>query len=412
MKVRKQIVIKLLMMSILTSFLAACFASKPEKFAADAPVKKIVFDQPFPNDLIYQSSPDKQVIVGTKELKPAIYEMNGGVIETPVYEISGFDAATGEKLWQLPFIGEIVGNTEKQLLVYEEKTLIVHFVQPLTGEITRKVSPAPNPLSSHDSLKRGMAFSDEFYITTKALYTSIYSGYGDNRQDDETFKIGYTAKAWENNETKWFVPPIKQIVILGNRPVIFADKVLIINAEQGSYNAPSYQIISLKTGEQIARVETAGNFSYVGQGFLIEQTASFVRRIEPFSGREIWKIEGDFKNVSVAAIADQITIDAPPVERPRTIRIVGAATGKSLKQFDLPDLQNTSLNACFVHKDGTILLNFDSAIYDVYDKAHYNYWVAYDAEAKKALWRTDYESHSASSLFDWAGDKARFIEIK
>ena len=311
MKFSTQIVVKLLIISILTNFLAACFASKAEKFAADAPLKQIVFDQLFPDDLIYQSTPDKQVIVGTKELKPAIYEMNGGVIETPIYEISGFDVETARKLWQLSFVGEVVGNTENRILVYEEKTLTVHFVQPQTGEITRKVSPAPNPLSSHNSLKVGMAFNDEFYITTKALYTSVYSGYGNNRQTDESFKIGYTAKAWENDETKWFVPPVKQIVILGNRPVIFADKVLIINAEQGIYDAPSYQIISLVTGEQLARIESAGDFSYIGRGFLIEQTAAFVRRIEPFNDREIWKIEGDFKNVSVAAIADQITIAVP-----------------------------------------------------------------------------------------------------
>ena len=392
MNISKQKLAKLLVMSILTSLFAACFEAKTEKFAEAAPVKKIVFDAPFPGDLIYQSAPDPQIIIGKKKVEPAMYE------------IAAFESATGKRLWQLPFAGEVVGQTEKQILVYEEKTSTVHFINPKDGEITRRISPAPNPLTSKNSLETGMAFTDDLYITTKALYTSIWK----NEKEDESYKIGYTAKNWASDDVKWFVPPIRQIVILGYRPVIYGDKVLIINAEQGIYDAPSYQIISLKTGEEISRVASNGNFSLIGKGFFIERTKSFVRRIEPISGTEIWKVEGEFNNVSVAAIGGQITIAVPHADRTRTIRVVDAATGKLLKQFDLQDLTETDLKACYITKNDLILLNFDSATHDIYDKAHYNYWVAYNADAKKALWRTDFESHSASSLLPFASDKIQF----
>lgn len=156
-----KIITKLLIMSILTSLFAACSMMKSDKFASGAPIKKIIFDAPFPNDLIYQATPDAKIIVGKKK------------IESAIYEIGGFDIETGKKLWQLPFVGEIVGQTEKQILVYEEKTSAVHFITPQDGQISRKISPAPNPLTSKNSLERGMAFTDDVYLTTKALYTSI-----------------------------------------------------------------------------------------------------------------------------------------------------------------------------------------------------------------------------------------------
>ena len=392
MKCNQQVAVKLSLMVILTMLFSACFGAKTEKFASAAPVKKIVFDAPFPGNLIYQSAPDPQIIIGKKKVEPAMYE------------IAAFEPSTGKRLWQLPFVGEVVGQTEKQILVYEEKSSTVHFVNPKDGEITRKISPAPNPLTSKNSLEKGMAFTGDIFITTKALYTSIWK----NEKEDESYEIGYTAKTWENDDIKWFVPPRRQIVILGYRPVIYGDKVLIINAEQGIYDAPSYQIISLKTGEEISRVESNGNFSLIGKDFFIERDKSFVRRIEPISGTEIWKVEGEFNSVSVAAIGEQITIAVPHADRTRTIRVVDAATGKLLKQFDLPDLQDTDLKACYIVKDDVILLNFDSANHDIYDKAHYNYWVAYDSDTKKAVWRTGFESQSASSLFPFVSDKIQF----
>ena len=387
-----QILAKLLMMSILTSLFAACWGAKPEKFASDAPVKKIVFDLPFPGDLIYQASPDAKVIVGKKKIEPAIYE------------IGAFEIETGKKLWQLPFIGEVIGQTETQILVYEEKTLTVHFINPNDGKITRKVSSAPNPLTSKNSLETGMAFTDEMYLTTKALYTSIL----ENGQADESFKIGITAKTWENKEVKWFVPPVKQIVTIETRPVIFGDKVLIINANYSPQEPHYYQIVSLTTGAEIFRGASEGYFYYLDNKFFIEQTKSFARRIEPLTGKELWRIEYAAQNAGVSAIGNQITVSTNDGKSNRTIRLVDAETGKLLKQFDLPGLPETSLKACFITKDGTALLNFDSKNYDIYDKAHYNYWVAYDADAKKALWRTDFESHSASSLFPFVSNKLQF----
>ena len=138
-----KIIAKLLTFGILAAVACGCRSGRTaDESGFEAPLKKIVFALPFPTDLIYQAAPDAKVIVGTKELEPAIYKMNGGVIETPTFEISGFDVETGRKLWQLPFVGEVVDQTETQILVYEEKTLTVHFVTPRTGEITRTERPA------------------------------------------------------------------------------------------------------------------------------------------------------------------------------------------------------------------------------------------------------------------------------
>lgn len=381
--------IKLLIMGILTAFLSACFFTKEIKFATDAPVKKLA--SPFPNELIYQSTPDASVILGKKQIEPAIFE------------ISSFEISTGKKLWQLPFVGEVVGNTEKQILVYEEKSNSVHFINPKDGQITRKISPAPNPLTSKNSLESGMAFTDEMYLTTKGLYTSIW----ENRQQDETFSIGITAKTWEKNEKKWFVPPVKQIVIIEYKPVIFDDKVLLINTRQKIGGPHSYQNVSLKTGEETFHADSEGEFSYIGKGYLIELTSSFVRRIDPITNKDIWKIPQDFPNASVSAIGNQITISTPHKDHTRWIGMIDAETGKVLKSFDLPDLGLTVFNAAFITKDNQVWLNFANGKLKDSNLGDYDYLVGYDIETKKALWRTDFNNYSESSLLDLVGNKMK-----
>lgn len=386
---------KLLIFLLLNFFLNGCLLKQKEKFATDAPIKKLVFDLPFPNDLIYRATPDAQVIVGTKEIEAYLN-----------YEVSGFDLETGGKLWQLPFAGKVVGRTEKQILVFEEKTSTVHFITPRSGEITRRISPAPILLTRINfDLYSGMAFTDEMYLTTKALYTNVFSKVNEK---DESFPIGITAKTWANNETVWFVPPDGQLVTVSYPPLVFGDKVLLMSAPYGKTTVPAYKGVSLKTGAELFRVESNGDFHYLADKYFIETTPSFVRRIEPLTGKELWKIPG-VENHFVSAIADQITLHSTDKNKIRTIRIVEAETGKLLKQFEFSSAVETRLEAAFLTKDGSILLNFNSKISDrpFTDHEHYNYWVAYDAEAKKVLWRTDFESHSDASLFPFASDKVK-----
>ena len=384
------------MFLLLIVFLNACLWHRAEKFAADAQIKKIVFDLPFPNDLIYQATPDAGVIVGTKQIEAYIS-----------YEISGFDVETGGKLWQLPFAGRVVGRTEKQILVYEEKTTTAYFITPRSGEITRRISPAPIELTRVNfDLHLGMAFTDEMYLTTKALYTSVFIKVN---EPDESFPIGITAKNWAKNKTVWFVPPDGELVTISYPPLVFGDKVLIMNDPYGKGSGHSYKVVSLKTGEELYRVESSGNFHYLADKYFIEATPTFVRRIEFSTGKELWKIPSA-ENHFISAIGNQITLHSTNENKIRTIRILEAETGKLLKQFEFSSAVETRLEGAFLTKDNLILLNFDSKISDraFSDHEHYNYWVAYDAEAKKVLWRTDFESHSAASLFPFAGDKVKF----
>jgi hypothetical protein len=385
--------IKFIFLFMLLGFLSACSAAKAGKFAASAPVKKMAFELPFPEDLVYQATTDPKIIVGKKKIEPAIYE------------IGGFETETGKKLWQLPFQGEVVGQTEKQILVYEEKASTLHFINPSDGNITRKVSPAPNPLTSKNSLEMTMAFTDEFYLTTKALYQSVWKN--NAKVEDESFQIGTTAKNWTSDEKLWFVPPVRQIVASRYRPIIFGDKVLIINEEESIAGGQTYQIVALKTGAETFRGNTEGKFFFLGKNYLIERTEKFVRRIEPFTGKEMWKVDGEFKNASASVMTDQITIAAPHSDRTRTLRVVDAETGKMLKQFDLPDLQDTILNVVFVTKDNQTLLNFDSEVFKSIERESYNYWVGYDPDTKKTLWRTAFEIKSVSSLFPFLNEKLR-----
>ena len=258
------------------------------------------------------------------------------------------------------------------------------------------------------------AFNDDVYLTTKALYTSVFENTSDweNRREDESFKIGITAKSWKDNKTKWFVPPVKQIVTIEYRPVIFGDKVFIINPPQTIDGDQTYQIVSLKTGEEIFRGKTVGKFSRIGKDLFVEQTDLSVRRFEPLSGADVWKIEGKFHNASVRAIGSQITIAAPHEDGTRTITLIEAATGKPIAQFEFPNTVNTPLKACFLTANKQILCNFAAESRTDILKRDFDYWVAFDAAAKKILWRTDLNSKSASSLFPLASDKARFVDVK
>ena len=395
---------KLMSISILLGWLVACKACQPVyEFAYEAPIKRIVFDAPFPNDLIYQATPNAKIIVGKRDARPPLNEAGGS--DAPYYEISGFEVETGKKLWQLSFNGEIVGEFAAQILVYEAKISTVHFVNPTDGQVTRKISPAPNPLTSKNGLEIGMAFTDEIYVTTKALYTSIW---GSDKKDDESFKIGITAKTWKDNKTQWFVPPVKQIVILENRPIIIGDKVLFINPPQSIDGDQTYQILSLKNGEEIFRGTTAGKFSQFGKDLFVEQTDTFVRRFVPLTNAEIWKIEGNFYHAMVWAIGNQITISTANEAGVRTITLVDVVTGKTLNQFEFPNTNATPLRGCFFTADKQILCNFVAESRIDIQKRDFNYWVAYDATTKKVLWRTELNSKSESSLLPFVSDKMRF----
>src|SRR5882724_57839 len=88
--------------------MTSCAFREEAKFAAEAPVKQIVSELPFPEGLIYQASPDATVILGLKKIAPALFD------------VGGYDLATAEKLWQLDFPGQVVGGTATQVLVYQE----------------------------------------------------------------------------------------------------------------------------------------------------------------------------------------------------------------------------------------------------------------------------------------------------
>ena len=200
--------INVFIMMSLSHFLIGCFSENKAHFGTDSPQQNLVCELPFSTDLVYQATPDSNVLIGTKKVSPAIFE------------ISGYAVSTAQKLWQLPFVGEIVGQTITQVLVYEEKTSTVHFVDPENGQITRTVSPTPSPLTSKNGLTQGMAFTDEMYLTTKSLYTQVI----ENGKTDESFPVGITSKTWDSNKKRWFLPPVKQIVILEYVPIIAGDK--------------------------------------------------------------------------------------------------------------------------------------------------------------------------------------------
>ncbi|WP_428658065.1 hypothetical protein [Runella sp.] len=385
--------LQFVVMMSLSHFMIGCFSENKEHFADDTPLKKMVCALPFPNDLVYQSTPDTSVIIGTKKVSPALFE------------ISGYAMATAQKRWQLPFIGEVVGQTDTHVLVYEEKTSTVHFITPSNGQITRTVSPAPSPLTSKNGMAFGMAFTDELYLTTKALYSQVT----ENDKTDESFNIGITAKTWENNEQKWFLPPVKQIVSIEYQPVIVGDKVLIINPEVRISEGHSYQIVSLLTGKELYRGTTDGTYYWLDNACFIERTQTFVRRIDPFTQKEVWRMDGDFTNAHVSSIGNQLSIATPSPDKKRTARLINLTAGTLLHQCILPDLDGTRLEAGYVAKDGQLLLHFRKQSFELPGTNEYDYWVNYDLQTQEALWHSDFHSESISSLMPFAADK---IEVK
>jgi hypothetical protein len=379
-----------IMMS-LSHCMIGCFSKNKAHFGTDSPQQNLVCELPFPTDLVYQATPDSNVLIGTKKVSPAIFE------------ISGYAVSTAQKLWQLPFLGEIVGQTTTQVLVYEEKTSTVHFVNPKNGQVTRSVSPAPSPLTSKNGLAQGMAFTDEMYLTPKSLYTQVI----ENGKIDESFPIGITAKTWETNQKQWFLPPVRQIIILDYPPVIVGDKVFIINPEQKINEGHSYQTISLQAGKELHRSTTEGTYYWLENEIFMERTNTSVKRINPFTQKEIWRIDGEFTNARVSAIRQQITVATPSPNKNRTIRLIDADTGNLLCQCILPDLDMTQLEAVYAGKDNQLLLHFKKKSFEAIATNEYDYWVNYDLTTKQTLWHTDMHSESISSLMPFMGTKIK-----
>lgn len=381
--------LKLLMMSILSNLFFGCNSEIENRFATEAPIRKITCSLPFSSDFIYQPSPDSNIILGRKRIEPAIFE------------ISGFEILSGKKLWQLDFQGEIVGQTSKEIIVYEASKESVHFVNPINGQTTRKITPAPSPLSSKNGFEAGMAFTDEMYLTTKALYTQVI----ENGKIDTTWQIGITAKTWNDNITKWFVSPVNQIYLLEHKLIINKDKVLIINTKKSIDGGHSYQIISLETGKELLITTTEGEFIFLNSKYFIEKTSSHIRCFEPFTKQEYWKIYDNFKGSVIYSVGNQISIITKTKDKTRSVKQLNAQSGRTLKTFELPNFGNTILNKIFLRNDKEIWLNFSKDTYKIAEERPYDYWVGYDEVSKKALWRTDFDNKSTSSLFQFFSDK-------
>lgn len=371
------------MLGVIMSFLWSQTSEKNTYFATDALVRTIAISAPFPGELLYQSTPDETVLLGTRQLEPA------------VFEISAWDRVTARKLWQLPFVGNIVGQTDRYILVYEAKTSTVHFINPGTGQITRHISPEPAPLTSPASFYTGMAFTEDLYITTKPLYKQVVV----NGKIDNTWRIGITAKTWKTNETIWFLPPVKQIVIIEYKPVVSGNNLLVINSEQKIGEGHSYQIISLKTGEELHRSITEGTYFPLEQDQFFERTNTVVRRLDPFTQREIWHLDGNFSFGQLWKTGDQLTIlSRHPDGSRNTIRIVNSLTGQLKKQVDLPFFKETAINGAYLTRANQLLLHFKATNNKEPGTLLYDYWVCYDPTTQKAMWRTDFHSESITSL--------------
>ena len=88
----------------------------------------------------------------------------------------------------------------------------------------------------------------------------------------------------------------------------------------------------------------------------------------------------------------------------RTVSIVDAESGKELKKFDLPNLNETGFYSAFLMKDGTVAIEL---LITGSTSRVYGYFIGWDAVAKKALWRTEFESKNAASLLNIVGDKVK-----
>lgn len=359
-------------------------ASKPY-FGATSPIEPMAIPLPFTDGLIYEASPDPSVIT-------ALRRKGSGRSE-----VTGYDRKTAKMLWSINFSGEMIGQTDKELLMYEPGESTVYFVNPVSGRTTRKISPQPDALTRPSSLYLGMAFTDLLYITTKPLYGSVIT----NKEGvtDTTWQIGITAKNWLTNETVWFLPPVKQILIIEHRPVISGDKVLVINPEQKVGEGHSYQIVSLQTGAEIHRGVTEGTYFPLGKERFFERTNSFVRRLDPFTQKELWRIDGQFPFGQLTEMGDQLTILSRHADGSQnSLRIVNSVTGKLIKSFDVPFFKETVINGAFISNDNSVFLHFKESDLKNPGKLLYDYWVHYDPQTRSALSRTHFHSESISSL--------------
>ena len=371
------------MYALVLNLFGRCSEFKETYFAENVKIQQLILKQSFPDDFIYQKSLNKNIVIGINKIEPAIFK------------IVGFDISTTKRIWQLPFLGEIIGQTDSYLLVYEEKTSSVHFINIEDGKVARTISPAPTPISSKTGMEIGMAFTNDYYLTTKALYTQVIK----NGKLDESFKIGISAKAWNNDTIKWFLPPVIQITNICYRPIIKDGKVLIINAEQAVNKGFSYQIVSLEDGKELYSSTTASTFLWLSDEFFIEQNKSYIASLNPFTQQENWRIYGDFSKSKISSIGSQITIATSYSTDKRNIKVVDAHFGKLLKNIDLPNLQNTVLDAVYFTLDNLVLLHFKKENFKAIATYEYDYWVNYDIKSKKPIWRTDLHSESLTSLF-------------
>ncbi|MCF0075012.1 hypothetical protein LZD49_31295 [Dyadobacter sp. CY261] len=359
-------------------------APKPY-FGANAEVEPMATPVPFPDGPIYEASPDPSIITG-------LWRKASGRSE-----VTGYDRKTAKMLWSINFSGELIGQTDNELLMYEPGESTVYFINPVNGRTTRKVSPQPDALTHPSSLYTGMAFTDQLYITTKPLYGSVIR----NKEGatDTTLQIGITAKNWLTNETVWFLPPVKQITIIEHRPVVSGDKVMVVNPEQKIGEGHSFQIVSLETGKELYRGVTEGTYFPLGKDRFFERTNSFVRRIDPFTQKELWRIDGHFPLGQLSETADQLTIISRHADGSQnSVRIVNSVTGKSIREFDLPFFKETIIHSVFISADNRVFLHFKESDPKKPGKQLYDYWVHYDPQTRTALSRTHFHSESLSSL--------------
>ena len=122
----------------------------------------------------------------------------------------------------------------------------------------------------------------------------------------------------------------------------------------------------------------------------------------------------DIKAYWISSILIQLTFSNAAIDhtqqnqdKTRTVLQFNTETGKALKTFDLPNTGSTILNGIFLKNDKQIWLNFSTETYKIPEERPYNYWVGYDENAKKALWRTDFNNPPTSTLLPFVADKMK-----
>ena len=99
--------------SILLGWLIACKSCQPVyEFAYEAPIKRIVFNAPFPNGLIYQATPDAKIIIGKMDARPPINEAGGA--DAPYFEISEFEVETGKNFGNYRFRAKLAAKPPRK----------------------------------------------------------------------------------------------------------------------------------------------------------------------------------------------------------------------------------------------------------------------------------------------------------